>query len=612
MVLQSMRSVAKYMWWFLVVAFVGSFLLYQTSGLDGRAPVTTNTAVATVNGEDILLTVWQNAVSNLEQQEQQRLGRSVTLDERRTLEDRAYDELVNEALLKQEIERRGITVTDDEILEAARVSPPPQAQTSPDLQTDGRFDIQKYQRLLSSSVARQSGMLVGLEQYYRSEIPKQKLFDQVASDVYVSDERLWQVFKDRNDSAQVSYVLLRPEILTDTAVSVTDAEIGQFYERNKKRFDQPGRAVVSLLSISRTITVGDSAAAKAHADQIRAEIAGGAKFEDVAKRESNDSVSGSAGGSLGSFTRGRMTPKFEEAAFALKVGELSQPVLTPFGWHVIRVDSRTGDTLTARHVLIAIGQSDSTASRTDRRADSLAAKAANQTEGKPFDEAAKLLGLTPASVVAIEKEPMNFAGRYVPSVSAWAFSGVKVGETSDLFDSPDGYFVARLDSLKLAGVQSLSAAKEDIRRRLAREKRIEKLRPVATQLMQAAKGSSLEAAAASAKLIVESSPVFTRIDVVPGMGQFTQAVGAAFTIPVGQIGGPVLTPDGIAVVRVNRRVETAKPAFEVQKPEQRAQLTQSLRRQRVEEYINSIRESGKITDLRTKVNAQLRKQSATI
>ena len=72
MVLQSMRSVAKYIWWFLVLAFVGSFLLYETSGLSGRSPVTTTTAVATVNGEEILLTSWQNAVSNLEQQEQQR------------------------------------------------------------------------------------------------------------------------------------------------------------------------------------------------------------------------------------------------------------------------------------------------------------------------------------------------------------------------------------------------------------------------------------------------------------------------------------------------------------------------------------------------------------
>jgi hypothetical protein len=317
-VLQSMRSVAKYIWWFLVAAFVGSFLLYETSGLAGRAPVTTNTAVATVNGEEILLTSWQNTVANLEQQEQQRLGRGISLDERRVLEDRAFDELVNEVLLQQEFKRRGITVSDDEIREAARLAPPPQAMQSPELQTDGKFDLQKYQRLLASPVARQSGMLVGLESYYRSEIPKNKLFDQIASDVYLSDERLWQIYRDRRDTAQVSYILLRPETLTDTAVTVTDAEISQYYERNKKRFDRPGRAVVSLVSVPRTVTAADSAEARTHIDKIRAEIAGGAKFEDVAKRESNDSISGAQGGSLGKVTRGRLTPKFEDAMYALK------------------------------------------------------------------------------------------------------------------------------------------------------------------------------------------------------------------------------------------------------------------------------------------------------
>ena len=610
MVLQSMRSVAKYIWWFLVVAFIGSFLLYETSGLSGRAPVTTTTAVATVNGEEILLTSWQAAVTNLEQQEQQRLGQSITLDQRRTLEDRAFDELVNEVLLRQEYKRRGITVTDDEILEAARLSPPPQATQSPELMTNGQFDIQKYQRLLASPTARQSGMLVGLEAYYRNEIPKQKLFDQIASDVYVSDERLWQIYKDRHDSAQVSFIVLRPESLTDSAVSVTDAEIGQFYERNKKRFEAPGRAVVSLLSVPRAITAADSAAAKARIEKIRAEITGGAKFEDVAKRESMDSVSGAQGGALGKRGRDSYTPKFEDVAYTLKTGELSQPVLTPFGWHIIRLEGRNGDTLDLRHILVTVAQSDSSATRSDRRADSLANQAGNQEDPAKFDAAAKTLGLTPLSAVAIEREPLNFAGRYVPSASAWAFSGVRPGETSDLLDSPEAYYLVRLDSLTPGGAQPLSEVKEDIRRRLTREKRIEKLRPIASQLIQAARTSSLESVATGRGMTVEKSTPFTRVDAVNGLGQFNQAIGASFTIPVGQVGGPAATADGIAIIRVDSRTESAKAIFETQKAEQKNQLLGSLRQQRVEEYMTSLRESVKVEDHRNTVNAQLRKQAA--
>lgn len=607
--LQSMRSAAKYIWIILIVAFVGSFLLYETSGLAGRAPVTTTTSIASVNGEEILLTTWQNAVNALEQQQQQQLGSALTLDQRQTLEDRAFDELVTDVLLTQEYKRRGITVTDDEILQAARMAPPPQAMQSPDLQTDGQFDMQKYLRLLASPMARQSGMLAGLEAYYRSEIPKQKLFDQVAAGAYISDERLWQLYRDRHDSAAVSFVMLRPESLTDTAVTVTDSEISQYFERNRKRFEKPGRAVVSLLTVPRSITAADSAAARERIERLRGEIAGGAKFEDVAKRESTDSVSGAQGGVLGRGGRGRFTPKFEEAAYALKVGELSPPVLTPFGWHIIRIDDRKGDTLDLRHILVSITQSDSSAVRTDRRADSLAAKAGSQEDPKLFDDAAKQLGLTPASVVVIEKEPLSFAGRYVPSVSAWAFTGVRPGETSDLFDSPEAYYLARIDSVVPGGQQTLAEVKEDIRRRLARDKRLDKLRPMAEQLLAAAKTSGLEAAAAQRNLTVEKSVPFTRVVAVPGLGQFSPAIGAAFAVPAGQLGGPFKGLDAMIVLRVDSRVESNRQTFEAEKSIQRAQYTQSLRQQKVEEFLTNLRESVKVDDRRTEVLSQLRRQS---
>ena len=608
--LQTMRSAAKYIWIVLIVAFVGGFLFLETSGLSGRAPVTPNTAVASVNGEDILYTTWQNSVNALEQQEQQRLGRGVTLDERRSLEDNAFDDLVNEVLLRQEYKRRGITVTDDEILEAARVAPPPQALQSPDLQTDGRFDIQKYQRLLSSSQARQSGMLAGLEQYYRAEIPKQKLFEQIASDVYVSDSRLWQEYQDRHDTATVSFVELRPELLSDTTVNVTDSEISSFYDGNKKSFERPARAVVSLLSIPRAVTSADSTAALRRAENARSDIENGAKFEDVAMRESADSVSGAQGGNLGSSAIDRYVAPFSAAVRALKVGELSQPVKTSFGWHIIRVDSRNGDSASVHHILIPIAQSDSSATLTDRRADSLAIKAGSSEDPKKFDEAAKELGLTTTSAVVIDKEPLTFAGRNIPSVSAWAFSGPTVGETSDLFDSPDAYYLARLDSLFPGGLQPLAEVRSEIVRRLSREKRVEKLRPMAQELIAAARGGSLEAAAAAKSLTVEKSTPFTRLDPVPQLGQFSQAIGASFTVPIGQISGGFKTADGMAVIRVESRTEANKTAFETQKAQQKAQLEQSLRQLRVQRYLQNLRESEKIQDNRVKVQSALRRQSA--
>src|SRR5712671_1250174 len=211
-----MRASAKYIWIFIVILFVGGFLLAQTSGLLGRTQVTTTTAVAKVNGDEILASTWYQATQNLEQEAAQRGNQGISLDERQRLQDQAFDQLVSDALLRQEYRRRGISVTDDEILQAARYSPPPQLMQSPELQTDGQFDPAKYQRFLQSPMARQNGLLVQLEQYYRNEIPKQKLFDQVANDVYVSDEQLWRRWQDSHDSAQVSFVAFLPDRISDS------------------------------------------------------------------------------------------------------------------------------------------------------------------------------------------------------------------------------------------------------------------------------------------------------------------------------------------------------------------------------------------------------------
>src|SRR5438876_11861874 len=249
-----MRASAKYIWIIIVVLFVGGFLLAQTSGLLGRAPVTSTTAVASVNGQDILATTWYQTTQNLEQEATQRGNQSISLDERQRLMDQAIDQLVTDALLRQEYRRRGITVTDDEILQAARYSPPPQLMQAPDLQTDGQFDAAKYQRFLNSPMARQQGLLFQLEQYYRTEIPKEKLFDQVASDVYVTDEQLRRRLQDQHESAQVSFVIFDPDRISDSAVRVSDDEARAYYHTHKKLFERPGTAKISIIIIPRAVS----------------------------------------------------------------------------------------------------------------------------------------------------------------------------------------------------------------------------------------------------------------------------------------------------------------------------------------------------------------------
>jgi peptidyl-prolyl cis-trans isomerase D len=603
-----MRASAKYIWIIIVVLFVGGFLLAETSGLLGRAPVTTTTAVASVNGDDILATTWYQVTQNLEQEATQQNNQSLSLDERQRLQDQAFDQLVADALLRQEYRRRGITVTDDEILQAARFSPPPQLMQSPELQTEGQFDPAKYQRFLQSPMAKQNGLLLQLEQYYRTEIPKQKLFDQISNDVYVSDAELWRRWQDSHDSAQVSFVPFGPERISDSAVRVSDDEIRAYYDTHKAQFDRPGRAKVSVIIIPRSVTAADSAAVRARAAALRARIVAGEKFEDVARAESADTVSGANGGSLGRGPKGRFVPAFELAAYALKPGELSQPVLTPFGYHIIRVDEKKGDTLALRHILVRIVQSDSAATRTDRRADSLATIAATTTDQPTkFDDAARTLHIPALRAEVIEGNAMTINGRFIPSVGPWAFQGAQPGETSELFDSEEGYYLARLDSLTPGGTQSLEQAKGDIRTFLVNQKKIDLLVPQARKFAGVAAAGTLESAAQLMNMPVVKTKPFTRITGVPELAQYPEAVGAAFTLPLNTISEPIRAMAGVVVERVDSRIPANRAAFEAQKDGLRQQQMQQLRQAKVREFLANLREVAKIDDKRKQIEASNRR-----
>ena len=604
-----MRASAKYIWIIIVVLFVGGFLLAETSGLLGRAPVTSTTAVATVNGEDILATTWYQVTQNLEQEATQRSSQSITLDERQRLMDQAYDQLVTDALLRQEYRRRGITVTDDEILQAARFNPPPGLMQSPDLQTDGQFDPAKYQRFLSSPMARQQGLLYQLEQYYRTEIPKEKLFDQVASDVYVTESQLWRRFQDQNDSAQISFVLFEPERIPDSAVRVTDDEIRAYYDTHKKLFERSGTAKVSIIMIPRVVTAADSAAVRAHALELRSRIAGGEKFEDVARAESADSASAANGGSLGKGPKGRFVAPFENAALALREGEISQPVLTQFGYHLIRLDSRRGDTLAISHILLRIQQSDSAAARTDRRADSLARMAASATEPAKFDSAARELRIPVIKASVVEGNPVTVNGQYIPSVGPWAFQGAQPGETSELFDAVDGYYLARLDSITPGGTQSLDQAKNDIRIYLMRQKKVDALLPQARNFAKVAAASSLESAAKLLNMQVVTTKPFTRVTGVQELAQAPEAVGAAFSLPVNTVSEPIRGTGAVVVERVDKRFPASRAAFDAQKEALRQQALGQLRQQRVREFLTNLRAVADIDDKRKQVEASSRRTS---
>jgi peptidyl-prolyl cis-trans isomerase D len=608
-VLQQMRGLAKYVWVLVALFFVGGFLLYETSGLMGRTPVTTTTAVAVVNGHEILYRDYMARVQSQIQGEQQRDQRSLTQDDQRRIENSVFDQMVNDVLLSDEYTRRGIVVTDDEVREFARYAPPPWITSAAELQTDGRFDPQKYQRLLASPQARQGGLLLQLENYYRTEIPREKLYDQVSNGVYVADPELWRAWKDQHDSAQVSFVAFTPTVDTTAGKSIPDSDLQTYFDAHKSDFEGPARASLSVIMLPRTVTAADTAAAKAHAEQLRTDIEKGEKFEDVAKRESADSASGANGGDLGKGGKGRFVAEFEKAAYALPVGEISQPVLTPFGYHLIRVDSKKGDTLDVRHILVRISASDSATSRIDKEADAISRLAAQSEDGSKLDSAAKLYKLPVLHIQAFENEPAVVDTHMIPSASAWAFGGsARRGETSELFDDENGYYLARLDSVKGGGEPKFDDVKQEVRLRVAQQQALDKLVPEAQKLASAAAGSTLEAAASSAGKKVEQTALFARGSLVPGLGQFSEPIGAAFALPLGAVSAPVKSTQGVFVLRVDKRTVADSATWVAQKQAQRAVRLNQLRQQRVQMFMQDLRKAAKVDDRRKSINAATRQQ----
>ena len=607
--LQQMRAKAAYIWIIIAVVFVGGFLFAETSGLIGMGPITTTTVVASVNGRDILYTTWIEVSQQMAQQQEQQQGRTLTLDERKQVEEQAFNEMVSNILLSDEYKRRGIRVTDAEIVEMARYNPPQQFQQLPDLQTDGRFDPAKYQRFLASPAARQQGILANLENYYRTEIPKQKLFAQVAGDVYVSDARLWTIYRDVHDSATISYVQFKPEPTKAERDAVTDAEARAYFSTHKKDYERTGRAVMSILTLSRRPTAADTAETLAKIRAIREEIVKGAKFDEVAKRESDDTASAVKGGDLGRTVKGAFVKPFDDTIFSLPIGTLSQPIKTEYGFHIIRVDKRTADTAFVHHVLKLVRQGDTAATRTDREADQIAKTAAGAATPASFDEAAKQLGLLVSRITAEEGQPASYLGRQVPSASAWAFSGARPGEISDLFDDDAAYYLVRLDSIRDGGEPPFDEVKDQVRDAVAKVKALDAALPRAQELAKAAAGSTLEAAAkALGRPVVKEGPM-ARNTPVAAFGFVSEATGAAFALPVGAVSEPVRTEEALFVMRVDKRVLTDTAKWAAQKGVQRQQVTNSLRDQRLRLYLANLRKDAKVEDRRKELNALQRRQA---
>src|SRR6185437_8628436 len=137
--------------------------------------------------------------------------------------------------------------------------------------------------------------------------------------------------------------------------------------------------------------------------------------------------------------------------------------------------------------------------------------------------------------------------------------------------------------------------------------KLEMLVPRAQRISDAyAKGQTFDQAAKAAGLTVSQSPTFSRVTPVPDIGQANEVVGTAFGLPTGSVSEPVKSSSAVYVLKVDRRLDADRAAWQKQKDQQRTQLLQRLRQQRVQEYLADLHQSAKIEDRWKQVEQQNR------
>lgn len=598
--MQAFRNAAKPL--MVVVAFTFfAWLVIDLSGITGTTGLLTKTAVGKVNGQSIDLRTFQTVVQqNIDARQREAPG-GLGLEDIAQIRDEVWEQFVQNTVLDAEYKRRGITVGEDEIVESMRNSPPAEFQKIPEFQTDSQFDIGKYQRWLTSSVAQQ--YLPSLEAQYREQLERSKLLRVVTADVFLSDPQLWEQYRDEHEMAKIGLTAIIPRnIVADSAVHLSDAEINAYYKAHLDEFSRPASAYLSFVPLPRLTTSGDTAAAKARVDSVRAEIAGGAPFADVARRESTDSVSASHGGDLGEWTKGSMDAAFDSAAFAMPLNTLSQPVLSQFGYHLIEITSRKGTKAKGRHILIPIEIAGAHRDRLDAQADSLEKLGADKADPAALDTVARALKLPIGKVGPVQEGTKVQVGNLVvPDAGLWAFE-TKPGHTSQVIETSIADYIFRLDSLQPAGVPPLGQIRQLVAFQARGEKKIDLGRKVAKEYQTRLEaGGSMGAVADSMKLPYKEFGPFSRVN--PPLTD-PVVVGTAFGLDVNQRSGMLDTKDGIYFMKVLEHTKADSAAFVKDLESYRARMIGTARQDRVRNYLEALRQAAKVVDDRKKVLQQ--------
>ena len=529
--------VIKVFLWVIVIVFVGwGGYAYQTRH---------ESDIARVGEHYISGSEYQTAYTNMVEGISKQFGGALPEDLKRSLnlKQQALDSLIQHYLILKGANSIGLAATTDEVRR--------KILEIPAFQTEGKFDSQHYEGLL-----RRMNMTPDVfEQEMSEDITTLKVQGFIKGRAVVTEDEILTDFHLNRDQIKVAYVVFDPKSFEDK-VTVEEADLRTFYQNNQNRYMEPEKreiayVLLNMEDLEKDIHPGDeeirryydeNAAKFAREKQVRAqhilfrvkpdapkdevekiradaqkildEAKKGKNFAELAKKYSQDEASAKKGGELGFFSQKQMEQAFSDAAFALKPGEISDLVRTPYGFHIIKSE----EIAEARTAPLEEVKGDIERDIKSQGAQDIAYKQARNLRDlayarKDVDKAAQEMKMTVSNPVWIEmSEDQADSGPFPGAIKAKLFE-LSQGDVSDMLELPKGFAVAQVKSIK----RPQPIPFENIKDKVTKDFRAEQAKGLAQKraaevLAQAKQKNSLADVAKDQNISLKQSEFFSRQD----------------------------------------------------------------------------------------------------
>ena len=611
-----------------IVFYIPDFLQTQTTL--GAAPTE---VIAEVNGQELTAGEFQRRYATQVQAYRTAYGANINAQMLKQLgiEQQILQQMVDEQAALAEAQRQGIKVSDEELAQ--------QIFAIPGLQENGKFVGEAtYERILQSQNPPMTKS--EFEENLRRNMMIDKLRAALTDWMAVSDAEIDREFTLRNEKVKLQVVALTADKFRGQ-VTVTDADVSTYFDAHKAEYRKGEQRKVKMLLLDRdqikakmTVPPADiqrtyndnitqyqtpeqvrashillktegktEADVRKQAEEVLKQVKAGGDFAELAKKYSEDDGSKVNGGDLDYFTRGRMVPEFETAAFTLQPGQVSDLVKSQFGFHIIKVvDKKPATTRSIEEVKPQI-EDQLKFELTDRQIATRAVDLATKlTTPADLDSVAKAAGLQVVeSGFFAREDPVPGLGAS-PQVTTAAFE-LKDNTVSAPIQSPRGTVFITVTGKRDPYVPMLDEVNDRVREDAIRVRATELSRQRAREIAAALKAAKDFAGAAKAQgLESKDTELVARSAALPDIGVSPEVDKVAFSLPAGGVSDPISTNDGTVIIRVAERDEVT--------PEELKQGKEAFREQLLNERRNLFY-SAYMTKAKEKMNIQINNEVVT-